>query len=191
MINSLKYRLNHNIIWFLRFVFFEELFPYRKEKFPVQSASLNEDMTEIFSRVLLEQKKAEDIKKELTRIEDEKDTNYTIIKNMLPVIDSLERLLTWGEKFKKNDETLKNWLIAIEGVHKRIIINLEKIGLEEIDPIGSKVNLKYHEVIEYRPTYDFPEGQVIETKRKGYLYKGEIFREAQVAVAQNLDEKGV
>ncbi len=181
----------NDFFYFLRFVFFEDIFFHPKEKFSVQSSTLDKDLTQILSNVLLEQKKAEDIRKELSRMEDEKDTNYTIIKSMLPVLDSLERLLTWGEKFKKSDETLKNWLVAIEGVYKRIIINLEKIGLEEIDPVGSKVNLKYHEAVEYRPTYDYPEGQVIETVRKGYTYKGEIFREAQVVVAQNLINKGV
>ncbi len=188
---SVKTPFLRDFLSFLRFIFLENMFPYQKEKYSLQKASLESDLATLLGEIIQEQKKAEEIEQELSRIEDEKDTNYTIIKGMLPVIDSLERLLGWGEKFKKNDKTLKNWLIAIEGIYKRIIINLKKIGLEEIDPIGKKVNLKYHEVIEYRPTYDHSEGHVIETKRKGYIYKGEIFREAQVVVAQNLIDKGV
>ncbi len=186
-----KYTLK-DFVNFLNFVYNEEIFSISTEKYPIDNLKLNleKDLITTIKDIIIENKKAKEIKEQLREIELEKDINLKIIKKMLPVIDSLERLIQWGETYAKNSEELQNWIIAIKGIHKRIIISLKDFGLEEIDPTGQKVDLSTHEVIQYQPTYDYPEGTVIETKRKGYKYRGKILREAQVIVANNLNKKG-
>lgn len=181
----------HFSFWdFMLFVFKGSLFPFDFKKEKITEVDLEQDMLNIFSQVLVEKHRSLQVKKKLEEIKDIEDVNLNIIRKMLPVLDSLDRLVSWGASQAQDNELLMNWIDAIKGVYKRIELNLKNIGLEEIDPTGSPVDLSFHEVILYQPTYDYDEGIVIEARRKGYRYKGKVLREAQVVVANNLSGKG-
>ncbi len=62
---------------------------------------------------------------------------------------------------------------------------LEQHGLEPIPSVGETFDPDFMEVLEGVSGTGQPSGEVIEEVRRGYLYKGRIFRFAQVRVARS------
>jgi molecular chaperone GrpE len=110
------------------------------------------------------------------------DNAEELIVSLLPILDSLENLVSLSSQFADN-EILKNWMTSIEGIYKRMKKILSKEGLQTIDSIGTLVDFSLHEVVEYRHTPDGISNLIIEEKQKGYMYKGKLIREAKVVVA--------
>ena len=61
---------------------------------------------------------------------------------------------------------------------------LAEAGLEEVDGQGKAFDPKLHEAISQKETRDVPEGQVVQQLRKGYRFRGRLFRPAGVIVAR-------
>ena len=54
-----------------------------------------------------------------------------------------------------------------------------------MDPIGKKVNLDRHEVVEVIYNDSIPDETVVEVRQKGYIFEGKVLRDARVVVAKN------
>jgi molecular chaperone GrpE len=67
---------------------------------------------------------------------------------------------------------------------KRLERALQQQGLEAIPCIGQPFNPETMEVVEVVPNSGRPGGEVLEEVRRGYLWRGRVFRYAQVKVAK-------
>jgi molecular chaperone GrpE (heat shock protein) len=113
------------------------------------------------------------------------DSNFNLISDLVPILDSMERTLELATDFKDN-ELLKNWITNIAAIHRKFKGILIRQGLKEIETIGKKVDLNLHEVVEYRETNDYPDNIIIAEKQKGYLFRDKIIRDAKVIVAKQV-----
>ena len=113
------------------------------------------------------------------------DSNFNLISDLVPILDSMERTLELATDFKDN-ELLKNWITNIAAIHRKFRGILIRQGLKEIETIDKKVDLNLHEVVEYRETNDFPENIIVDEKQKGYLFRDKIIRDAKVVVAKQV-----
>lgn len=107
-----------------------------------------------------------------------------VMKMLLPTLDGFERVLSLAREFPKSVE-IDNWLKSVESIYYRLIKVLENLGLEQLNTVGSKVDLDIHEVVEYRPSNEHPHETVISERQKGYKFQGKLLREAKVVVAYN------
>jgi molecular chaperone GrpE (heat shock protein) len=103
--------------------------------------------------------------------------------SLLPSLDSIDRLIEFGEKSVRENPDLRNWLVALEGMRLKMGKSLEKIGMTPISSVGAKVDLNLHEVVRtvHDPTVP-PETVVAETQR-GYYFRGKLLRDAKVVVS--------
>ena len=101
-------------------------------------------------------------------------------KELLPVVDSLERAL---ETFAQHDvaDAVKE---GVEMTLKMFISTLNKFNVEQIDPVGTPFDPQFHEAMSMVPNPDAEPNTVIAVMQKGYLLNGRLVRPAMVMVAK-------
>lgn len=100
------------------------------------------------------------------------------VKELLPVVDSLEKAL----------ETLQDGSQAHrEGVAMTLKMQLDvlgKFGVEVLDPHGEPFNPEYHEAVAMVPNPELDPNSVMDVVQKGYVLNGRLVRPAMVVVSQ-------
>lgn len=108
--------------------------------------------------------------------------NATLMLNLLPVLDDLERALdSISEKLRKN-----TWVDGIVLIYRKLRSTLEANGLREIKALGETFDPNFHEAALYG---DGEEGKVVEELQKGYMLHERVLRPAMVKVGKGLMEK--
>jgi molecular chaperone GrpE len=102
-----------------------------------------------------------------------------VIKNILPILDSLERAL------KTPAGDAGDFRSGLELIHRQFQDALQKIGVQPIPATGQPFDPRVHEAIEMVDTTEVPDHQVIEEFQRGYKYKDRLLRPAMVRVARN------
>ncbi|SEN49160.1 nucleotide exchange factor GrpE [Halomonas caseinilytica] len=101
------------------------------------------------------------------------------IKELLPVVDSLEKALdAMGEDATEAHR---------EGVSMTLKMQLDvlgKFGVEVVDPAGEPFDPQYHEAVTMVPNAELEPNSVMEVIQKGYLLNGRLVRPAMVVVSQ-------
>lgn len=126
----------------------------------------------------------ENIKKRAKKEKEDlaKFANESLIKDMLPVIDNLEKALSHSKDKDANDPA---------GLHEGVALTLEvmkktleKVGLKEIVSEGKPFDPNFHEAILQQEDADVKPGHIIKELQKGYLLNGRLIRPSMVIVAQ-------
>lgn len=101
-------------------------------------------------------------------------------KELLPVVDSLERAL---ETFAQHDvaDAVKE---GVEMTLNMFISTLNKFNVEQIDPVGTPFDPQFHEAMSMVPNPDVEPNTVIAVMQKGYMLNGRLVRPAMVMVAK-------
>jgi len=108
----------------------------------------------------------------------ERRGRVTLAKELVPVMDSLERAL---ESANGGSEALTK---GVELVHRELGDALARAGVEPYDPAGEAFDPAWHEAIATRPGEGAKPGIVLETVDKGYRLDGQVLRAARVVVAE-------
>ncbi|KXS37201.1 MAG: molecular chaperone GrpE [Halomonadaceae bacterium T82-2] len=101
------------------------------------------------------------------------------VKELLPVVDSLEKALeSMGEDASEAHR---------EGVSMTLKLQLDvlaKFGVEAVEPQGEPFDPQYHEAMAMVPNAEVEPNTVIDVMQKGYLLNGRLVRPAMVVVSQ-------
>jgi len=101
------------------------------------------------------------------------------VKELLPVVDSLEKAL---EAMQDGASEAHR-----EGVSMTLKMQqdvLGKFGVEVVEPAGEPFDPQYHEAMAMVPNPDLEPNSVMEVVQKGYLLNGRLVRPAMVVVSQ-------
>jgi molecular chaperone GrpE len=98
------------------------------------------------------------------------------VKELLPVLDDLERALAAAEEHE--EAKLEE---GVRLVHRELAAALEREGLAEIETNG-RFDPHVHEALLSQPS-DAEEGAVLEVVQKGYRLGDRVLRPARVVVA--------
>lgn len=104
-----------------------------------------------------------------------------ILKDILPIVDDLERALDNKEKENTLDE-VKSYLQGFEIILKEMKKLLVKYHVTEIDASG-EFNPEDQEAVIQVKDSDREPGQIVQVLQKGYKYKNMVIRPAKVSVA--------
>lgn len=107
-----------------------------------------------------------------------KFANESLIKEMLPVLDNLEKALSHS----KNEKTVH---ALKEGIHltlKGLKDSLSKSGLEEVKVLGEPFDPCLHEAVSEMDDPKAKPGIVIMELQKGYVLNSRLIRPAMVVV---------
>ena len=109
-----------------------------------------------------------------------KFANENILKDLLPVLDNLERALEHG----RESGNLKALLDGIELTHKSFWTVLEKYGITRIEAMGEEFDPNHHEAVMVQEDAQKPAGQVISQLQIGYRLHNRLVRPAMVVVSK-------
>jgi molecular chaperone GrpE len=98
-----------------------------------------------------------------------------LVKELVPVIDNLERALAAAAE---QDDHLAQ---GVRLVHDEIAAVLRRAGVESYEPAGEQFDPDWHEAMLTRAG---DEGQVLEVLQKGYRLNGQVLRPARVVVGK-------
>ncbi|MCX7833553.1 MAG: nucleotide exchange factor GrpE [Ignavibacteria bacterium] len=133
-------------------------------------------------------RKAAEFENYKRRVENEiseyiKYASENLIKELLPVLDDIDRSIESIEKGETKDfETLKAGVLTIFDKFKKI---LQKEGLKEIDCLGKEFDVNTCDALLQIPKPDVKPHTVIEVAEKGYILKDKIIRHAKVIVSSD------
>ena len=104
--------------------------------------------------------------------------NERLLKELLPVLDDLERALVAAEQHE--EAQLED---GVRLVHKSLQSLLERNGISEIAADG-KFDPHVHEALLAQPAEDKEQGDVVDVLQKGYKLGDRVVRPARVIVAE-------
>jgi molecular chaperone GrpE len=151
------------------------------EMLAAQVAELEESLAEAKDQVLRTAAEAQNVRRRAEQ-EAEKARKFALerfVKELLPVVDSLEKALeAMGEDASEAHR---------EGVSMTLKMQhdvLGKFGVEAVDPQGEPFDPQYHEAMAMVPNPELEPNSVMEVMQKGYLLNGRLVRPAMVVVSK-------
>ncbi len=108
--------------------------------------------------------------------------NESLVKELLPAVDNLERAVVHGRKEEQRADS-DNLLQGIELTYRSLVQILARFGVVEIEAEGKPFDPQVHEAVRRVATSEHAPGTVLEVYQKGYLLKDRLLRPAMVAVA--------
>lgn len=99
-----------------------------------------------------------------------------VIKDLLPVIDDLERALAHIPESLKDDK----WAQGAQKVHTRLLKQLDKLGITKIESLNQPFDHNLHEAVQVEG--DGEHQVVSEVLQNGYQLGGQVIRHAVVKV---------
>lgn len=145
-----------------------------------------EELAALRDRVLRMAAESENFKKrmERERIAGLKYAGEAIFREMLPVVDNLERAIAQG--IVSGAEAEKNLAALLAGVQlvlKSLLSTLEKFEVKPVESVGEPFDPQKQEALTMEASDTVPANHVILEYEKGYYYKDRLLRAAKVVVS--------
>jgi molecular chaperone GrpE len=142
-----------------------------------------EEVKQLQDRILRQAAEMENTRKRLEREKSEgiNFANECLIRELLPVIDNLERALQHGEK----DTKCKDLLEGIKMTLKNFGDVLGKFGCTPFESVGKTFDPNFHEAVMQQESSEYPEKTILQELQKGYTLRDRLVRPAMVIVSKN------
>ena len=143
---------------------------------------LEEQLNDAEERLLRTAADAENFKKRLQR-EKEEQTRYaneSFIRELLPVIDNLERALDHSQAESNQGSLLEGLNMTLKG----FVDTLARFGCTAVEAVGQPFDPNYHEAVSQEETADYDSNIVVRELQKGYTLKDRLLRPAMVVVSK-------
>jgi molecular chaperone GrpE len=112
-----------------------------------------------------------------------KYANESLIKEILPVIDNLEKAISHA----RDDENSSALVEGLELIRDALMKTLEKAGLEEVEAIGKPFDPNFHEAVSQQRDDTVAPGYVMIELQKGYVLNGRLIRPSTVVISSGKD----
>ena len=106
--------------------------------------------------------------------------NEQLLKELLPVVDNLERAIKAARDDKGGSSAV------VQGVDltlKQLSNSLAKFGVQAVETIGQAFDPATHQAVSHLPSDTVPRDHVIDEFQKGYRLHDRILRAAMVSVS--------
>lgn len=145
-------------------------------------AEQEKEIGELKDRLLYQQAEFENFKKLKAKEKQEalRFGNETLVKEILPVIDNLERAIEHASKTGESKAIVEGVELTLSGLLKV----LEKFGVQRVEAQGKKFDPNLHEAVYEEERKDVAPGTVVGELQKGYIMDGRLLRPAMVSVAK-------
>lgn len=154
---------------------------------PVESeiAALKQQLEEArsnYDRLLRQTAELDNFKKRTARERDEavRLANEGLIKDLLPVIDNLERAVAHASGGGNGKPLVE----GVELVLRGLLDTLTKHGVVQISAIGQPFDPSKHEAMAQVESDDHEPNSIVEELQKGYILRDRLLRPALVSVAK-------
>jgi molecular chaperone GrpE len=113
-----------------------------------------------------------------------KYANESLIRDLIPVLDNLDRALAAG----RGTAGAATMVEGVELIQRELLRVLEKNGLTRFSAVGQPFDPNRHEAIARIVSAEQPANTVVTETAPGYMLHGRLLRPAMVAVAAAPDE---
>ncbi len=117
-----------------------------------------------------------------------KFANESLIKEMLSVVDNLERAI---DSSSDNEGAKSRVVEGIDMTLKEILKIFEKFAVKPIKSLGEKFDPTYHQAVSQEETDDYPDDTVTRELQRGYMLHGRLLRPAMVVVSTKSDNNNM
>ncbi len=114
-----------------------------------------------------------------------KFANETLLKQLLSVVDNLERAIDTSEE---NAET-KSLLEGVKMTHKEMVRIFETFEVKSLKSEGEIFDPNFHQAVTQEESDSCPENTVIKELQKGYTLHGRLVRPSMVIVSKKSEDK--
>lgn len=107
-------------------------------------------------------------------------------RDMLGVSDNLRRAIeaVSDEKRESGSEEFKSLLEGVEITEKSMISQMERHGVQMLEPEGEKFDPNFHQAMFEIPNPEVPNNTVLQIVQAGYQIGGRVLRPAMVGVSK-------
>lgn len=153
------------------------------EKMKIKLEKKNKEAEENYNKFLRMQADFENYKRRIAKEKEEifKISLESIVKDLLPVIDNLDRAV---ESFR-NDDLDSKYVEGVDMVCKQFIGVLEKNDVKEIEALNSEFDPNVHHAVMQVEGDGEDDNKVKEVLQKGYTLGKRVVRPAMVKVVVN------
>jgi molecular chaperone GrpE len=130
-----------------------------------------DDMRRMKAELENSRKRQERERKRFVQLASEK-----LVRELLPVLDNLERALEAEGDIRE----------GVQATHYQLLAILEQEGLVPVDSDGESFDPTVHEAIMGQPSEEHEEDTIIQTLERGYVLNGRPIRPAKVIVAKQV-----
>lgn len=116
-----------------------------------------------------------------------KFADKNLIKQILPILDDLERIITNSEKFLANHPDAKLYVDGVKLVHQKLLKILETRQVKRMETLGKKFDHNFHEALTQMPKADLEPDIIVEEFEAGYTMHDEVIRHAKVVVSKPVE----
>jgi molecular chaperone GrpE len=143
---------------------------------------LKEKSEKDYDRFLRAQAECDNIIKRNKKEKEEwvKYSNETLIKELLPVIDNLERAVSHATDANSIDALREGIELTLKGLKDA----LAKSGLEEVKAMGKHFDPCLHHAVSTRENTEVEAGIVLDELQKGYTLNKRLIRPAMVVLSK-------
>lgn len=148
-----------------------------------QLAQKTQEAQDYYDRLLRLAAELENLKKRQERemAEMRQYANENLIKELLPVLDNLERALEHGRQAGAPEALLE----GLELVTQDFLKVLGRFGVTPLTSLGEPFNPAFHHAVMEEDAPELADKTVIRELQKGYLLKTRLLRPAMVVVSRN------
>jgi len=107
--------------------------------------------------------------------------NENLIKELLPVVDNLERALDTGRQLEAPEGLLE----GLDMVYQGFLKALGRFGVCPLNSVGQPFDPAFHNAVMQEEAPEVPDNSVIKELQKGYLLNQRLLRPAMVVVARH------
>jgi molecular chaperone GrpE len=116
-----------------------------------------------------------------------KYAHESLVKDVLPTIDNLQRALsTSSEESPIGSQGVRE---GVEMTLNGLLAALEKHGVVSFESLGEPFDPNLHHAVMQEETDAYPENAVARELEKGYMMRGRLLRPAMVVVAKRPEQK--
>ena len=113
-----------------------------------------------------------------------KYSNETLIKDMLPTLDNMERAL----EHASDSKDLKAFVDGLTLIRDSFLAGLGRHGVEKIEAIGKDFDPNFHEAMMQVEGGGKENNKVVEEFEKGYRLNGRLLRPSKVSISKHVNK---
>ncbi|NDY71427.1 nucleotide exchange factor GrpE [Desulfobacter hydrogenophilus] len=148
---------------------------------------VEDQLNEQKDKVLRLSAEFENFKKRKQREIDEfkKFANETVFRQLLSVVDNLERAIDSATDAVEETSLLE----GVKLTHKEILKLFESFNVKRIEADNQPFDPNFHQAVTHAQDNDVPDNTVTNVLQKGYLLHDRLLRPAMVVVSKKVEEQ--
>jgi molecular chaperone GrpE (heat shock protein) len=123
------------------------------------------------------------------QVKEHREETRALLLEVAEALDAFARVFdNIHERQDAVNRQMKIWVGNFRTVYRLLAATLSQHGVVALDNLHQGFDPQWHEVGETVADPDRPDGTIVKELRKGYLWRNELLRRAEVVVVRNRDE---